>query len=80
MTEVLRALRDGSLKVEERLKVACAVARNENLGLPGGKITFLAKWTGEEICSAYNKRNRQDTVDHAPTPYEHAQKMKGGPK
>ena len=58
MAEVFQALRDVSLQVEERLKVACDVARNGNPDLLEGKTAFLAKWACEEICNAYNKKNR----------------------
>ena len=56
---VVRALRDTSLRVEERLKVACHVARSESLqGLLEDKATFLANWACEEICNAHSKRNK----------------------
>lgn len=58
MSEVLRALHDGTLKLEERLKVACYVARNGNPDLLESKVTFLVKWACEELCNAYSKKSR----------------------
>ena len=62
MTDVLQALRDNSLKAEERLRVAAAIARSANSSLPEEKTTFLAKWACEEICNAYSRKNRQDNT------------------
>lgn len=56
---MLGALRNGSLKTEERLKVACAVARyGDNPSLPGGKVTLLTRWICDEICRVYSKKGR----------------------
>ena len=62
MTDVLQALRDNSLKAEERLRVAAAIARSANSSLPEEKTTFLAKWACEEICNANSRKNRQDNT------------------
>lgn len=69
MTDVpiLQALRDVSLKAEERLKIAAAIARHSNPSLPEDKVVFLSKWACEEICNAYNKKNRQE---YGHIPYE----------
>ena len=54
-----RALRDFSLGTEERLKVACVVARNGSSDIPEDRFPFLTRWACEEICRAYSKKNRQ---------------------
>ena len=61
MNELVRALRERSLSVQERLKVACHLWKQRNELLPG-KHTILLKWTTEELCNAYNKRSRSPPV------------------
>ena len=53
-----RALRDATLRTDERLKVACVVARSGSSSLSGDSISFLTRWACEEICRVYNKKNR----------------------
>ena len=63
--ELLASLRNGSLKAEERLKVACALARYGNSScLAGRKVNFLARWACEEICRVYSKKSRS-VSEHA---------------
>lgn len=58
MSEALRALHDGTRKLDERLKVACHVARNGHPDLLENKVTFLVKWACEELCNAHSRKNR----------------------
>ena len=51
---MLKALKQKSLSVEERLKVASYVWRREG----SAKEAELTKWVCEEICSAYSKKAR----------------------
>lgn len=52
-------LRDTSLNVEERLKIACVIARNGSTNLGERKVAFLTKWACQEICNVYSKKTRQ---------------------
>ena len=55
--ELLRALNTRSLSAEDRLKVACYLWKQEGPQLSANKAV-LAKWIGDEICSAYGKKVR----------------------
>ena len=52
-------LRDTSLKVEEKLKIACVIARKGRPSLTERKVAFLTKWACQEICNVYSKKTRQ---------------------
>lgn len=54
MSELLSALQDASLPVLGRWKVACHLYQH---GGPRGQVLLL-KWACQELCQAYNKRNK----------------------
>ena len=58
MADLRRAVRDRSLRVEDRLKVACHMMRGDGRALFGDKEESLTKWVCDELCSAYNRKTR----------------------
>ena len=59
----LSSLHDASISVEERLKLACTIARNGSPHLRRRKVAFLVKWACQELCNVYGKKRRQEVTD-----------------
>ncbi len=73
MAELLEALRDPSLPVPGRLKVARYLLKTREDILPRGKLSYLLKWVCQELCLIYNKKNKSQR----PPPLEAAEQLWG---
>ena len=63
MAELVCALQDSLLGVEERLKIACYLWGQEQL-LSGEKEAILLKWACQELCLAYNRKKSKTPPPH----------------